>query len=394
MQKSTVSRVAAVDILRGLIMIIMALDHTRDFFHSTALTADPLNPGTTTVPLYFTRWITHFCAPVFLLLSGISAHLSGLKKTRREAAVFLIKRGLWLVLAEVTIVTFALTFNPLFNIIFLQVIWAIGWSMVVLGLLLLLSPRLILATGLVLFLGHNILDHFALPRTGVAGTLWNLLFRARGFIIPLGDNHVIGDFYAILPWTGVMLLGYSIGRWFHMDFPAARRRRLLLSTGSVLVLLFITLRFSNVYGNPVPWIKGDSFRYNLLAFLNTSKYPPSLQYLCMTLGPACLLLACLEQARGRWTAVVSVYGRVPFFYFVVHFYLLHLLLVLVFFATGHSLAQIADPQSPFLFRPAGFGFGLGVVYVIWIAVVAVLYLPCRWFHRYKQTHRKWWLRYV
>jgi uncharacterized membrane protein len=386
-------RVTSIDILRGIVMIIMALDHTRDFFHITAVTANPLDPATTTVPLYFTRWITHFCAPVFVFLSGVSAYLSSQRKTPGKASLFLVKRGCWLILVEITLVTLGLTFNPLFNVIILQVIWAIGFSMVLLGLLSRNSRQLVLITGLILFFGHNILDHISLPATGVAGNLWGVFFRAPVFI-SLGNNYSIGDFYAILPWTGAMLLGYSTGPWFSEAFSPAGRKKLLLRTGVLLIVLFVLLRVINIYGNPFPWVKGDSFRFNLLAFLNTSKYPPSLQYLCMTLGPACLLLAALEHTKAKWTNVVAVYGKVPFFYYILHFYILHTLLVIVFFASGYTTAGIVDPQVPFFFRPATFGFGLPVVYAIWLGVVILLYFPCRWFSRYKQAHHQWWLSYV
>lgn len=393
MQTLRTQRIASIDILRGAVMIIMALDHTRDFFHSKAVTDNPLNLATTTIPLYFTRWITHFCAPVFVFLSGLSAYLSSLKKTRKEAGIFLVKRGLWLLLAEVTLVTLGLTFNPYFNFIILQVIWAIGWSMILLGILSMVAGRFIPVIGLLLFLGHNLLDHIALPSGGTAAVLWGVFFRAP-LVVPVGGNYIIGDFYAILPWTSAMLLGYSAGRWFRNDFPAQQRKKRLLVMGSVLILLFVVLRLINVYGNPQPWNKGNGLIDSLLSFLNTSKYPPSLHYLCMTLGPACILMAVMENARGTISRVLSVYGRVPFFYYILHFYLLHTVLVIIFFASGHTTAQIADGQTPFLFRPAAFGYGLPVVYIIWLSVVALLYRPCRWFSRYKQTHRQWWLSYV
>jgi uncharacterized membrane protein len=205
-QALVTSRVAAIDTLRGIVMIVMALDHTRDFFHRTAFTADPLDPAVTTIPLYFTRWITHFCAPVFVLLSGVSAYLSSQRKTRHQASIFLIKRGMWLILMEVTVVTFALSFNPFFNFILLQVIWAIGWSMIILGLLIRISFSAVLIVGLILFFGHNILNYVSLPQGGAAGFLWRIFFIGPA-IIPLDKNHFIGAFYAILPWTSVMLLG-------------------------------------------------------------------------------------------------------------------------------------------------------------------------------------------
>lgn len=385
------NRIASIDILRGLIMIIMALDHTRDYFHSTAMTADPLDPATTTAALFFTRWITHFCAPVFLLLSGLSAYLSSQRKTRAEASAFLIKRGVWLILAEVTIVTFGLTFNPFFSFILLQVIWAIGWSMIVLGLLIRISYKVVLIVGLVLVFGHNALDYAKLPSNGVAATLCTVLLTSRGSVLPINANHMIGAFYAILPWTGVMLVGYSMGKWFKKDFLAEQRKRLLLLSGSLLILLFIVLRLCRGYGDPGAWKPGQ---HSLFSFLNTSKYPPSLQFSCMTIGPALLLLALIEDVRSRVADILSVYGRVPFFYFILHFYLLHTLVVIVFFATGLTSADIFDPQSIFAFRPVNFGFDLLVVYLIWLSVVAALYMPCRWFNKYKMEHRQWWLTYV
>ncbi|MES2892927.1 MAG: heparan-alpha-glucosaminide N-acetyltransferase domain-containing protein [Bacteroidota bacterium] len=383
------SRITSIDILRGLVMIIMALDHTRDFFHVTAMTADPLATTNPDVPLYFTRWITHYCAPIFVFLSGLSAYLSSKNKTKAAASAFLLKRGFWLLVVEVVVITLGLTFNPLYSFVLLQVIWAIGWSMIILGLLLRFSFAAVLAVGSILFFGHNISDLLTLPQSGWAGNLVKILFTARGTILPVSSTHIIGVFYAILPWTGVMLVGYCVGYWYRKEFSAVQRKKLLLVTGLTMIGLFILLRFFNWYGEPTSWDKET-----ILSFLNTSKYPPSLQYLFMTLGPGFVLLSLLENVHTKLSEVISVYGRVPFFYYVLHFYILHTLLVILFFATGYNASQIVDPQVPFLFRPANFGFNLVIVYVIWMSVVAVLYLPCRWFHQFKSTHSQWWLRYL
>ncbi len=391
MPSSTSYRVASIDILRGIVMIIMALDHTREFFHSTAMIADPLDPGTTTVAVFFTRWITHFCAPVFVMLSGVSAYLSSQKKTNQEASLFLIKRGCWLIVVEVTLVTLGLTFNPFFNFIILQVIWAIGISMVILGLLRKVSFYTVLITGIILFAGHNAIDYASLPAKGTAAIAWSVLVTSRGAVYPLDGSHFVGAFYAVLPWTGIMLLGYCMGAWFKKDFLPEKRKRLLLITGSSLVLLFMVLRFLKGYGDPGAF---SSAKNAFLSFLNTSKYPPSLQYTAMTLGPALILLALLENIQASWTKIVSVYGRVPFFYYILHFYILHSLLAIVFFISGHNASQIADPTVPFLFRPVNFGYGLVVVYIIWLSVVAILYLPCKWFNNYKLNHHNWWLNYL
>lgn len=387
-------RVHSIDILRGLVMIIMALDHTRDYFHETAMTADPLDPATTSIPLFFTRWITHFCAPTFVFLSGISAYLSGLKKTPAANSSFLIKRGIWLIVVEVLVMTLAITFNPFYNSIILQVIWVIGWSMIVLGGLSRISRKLVLILGIVLVLGHNVLDYLHLPDSGPAAAFWRIFFTAFGTVIPLDKSHILFVLYAILPWTGLMFLGYSIGFLFQRDFPAMQRKRLLQSAGVAVIAAFVFLRWANHYGDPQPRRLYAEGYQNVLSFLNASKYPPSLQFMCMTIGPALVLLSVLEFSNSKLSRFARVYGKVPFFYYVLHFYLLHLLLVLLFFASGYSTSQIADPSIPFYFRPANFGYGLPIVYLIWLLVVLSLYYPCRWFGKYRQNHAQWWLSYL
>ena len=385
-------RILSIDILRGLVMIIMALDHTRDFFHIGAMTGDPLNPDATTGMLFFTRWITHFCAPTFVFLSGLSAYLSAQNKTAAQASSFLLKRGLWLILIEIVVITFGLTFNPTYNFIILQVIWAIGTSMIFLGLASRISYKTVLITGLILVFGHNLFNLFPAPADSNGGLILKIFFTASGTVVPLSANHFVGVFYAILPWTGVMFVGYGVGAWYKKGYAADRRQRNLLIVGLLTIFVFISLRLINIYGDPVPRKEHHDFFKNLLAFFNVNKYPPSLQYIAMTLGPAMLFLAFTENLSNRFTRIASVYGAVPFFYYVLHFYLLHSLLIVVFFATGHSTKEIV--QVPFWFRPAAFGFDLPIVYLIWLSVVAALYLPCRWFKRYKETHRQWWLRYV
>jgi len=385
-------RILSIDILRGLVMIIMALDHTRDFFHIGAMTGDPLNPDTTTGILFFTRWITHFCAPTFVFLSGLSAYLSAQHKTPAQASSFLLKRGLWLIFIEIAIISLGLTFNPSYNFIILQVIWVIGWSMIFLALASRISYQTVLIIGLILVFGHNVFNLFPAPKDPTGGLILKVFFTASGTVVPLSANHLVGVFYAILPWTGVMFVGYGIGAWFKKGYEAGRRQRNLLITGSLTLLLFIALRLINIYGDPVPRKEYHDLFKNLLAFFNVSKYPPSLQYISMTLGTAMLILAFTEKINNWFTKIASVYGSVPFFYYVIHFYLLHTILVIVFFATGHNTKEIV--QVPFLFRPAAFGFSLPIVYLIWICVVASLYLPCRWFKKYKETHRQWWLSYV
>lgn len=385
-------RILSIDILRGLVMIIMALDHTRDFFHISAMTGDPLNTETTTGMLFFTRWITHFCAPTFVFLSGLSAYLSAQNKTPGKASSFLLKRGLWLIVIEIALITLGLTFNPFYNFIILQVIWAIGTSMIFLGLASRISYKTVLIIGLILVFGHNLFDLFPTPADPNGGMILKIFFTASGTILPVSSTHLVGVFYAILPWTGVMFVGYGVGAWYKKGYAAERRKRNLLIVGLLTIFVFISLRLINIYGDPAPRKEYHDFFKNLLAFFNVSKYPPSLQYTAMTLGPAILFLAFTENLNNWFTRITSVYGAVPFFYYILHFYLLHTLLVIVFFATGYTSKEIV--QIPFWFRPATFGFGLPIVYLIWFCVVAALYLPCRWFKRYKENHKQWWLRYI
>jgi len=388
----TLKRIQSIDLLRGLVMVIMALDHTRDYFHVSSMTADPLDPASTTTALFFTRWITHYCAPIFVFLSGLSAYLAAQRKTQFQASSFLLKRGLWLVVAEIVIVTLGLTFNPFYNFIILQVIWVIGWSMILLSLISRVSFKLVLATGMVLVFGHDLFTFMDLPQRGATGIAIKVLFTASGTVLPLDSTHFIGVFYAILPWTGIMFIGYAAGAWYKSGFPEADRKKYLIISGLSLIVLFIVLRAYNGYGDPSLRKSYPLMYQNVLSFLNTSKYPPSLLYSCMTIGPALLFLALLENINNKVTAIISTFGSVPFFYYISHFYLLHLLLVIAFFLTGHHSKEII--QMPFLFRPVVFGFSLPVVYLIWLAVVAFLYRPCAWFKNYKATNKHWWLRYV
>lgn len=387
-------RIQSIDILRGLVMLIMALDHTREYFHIAGMTGDPTNLATTTPILFFTRWITHFCAPTFVFLSGVSAYLAGLRRTPAELAGFLIKRGLWLIAIELVFITFALTLNPLFNVLILQVIWATGISMIILGLLVKLPLKVIGIIGGVIFFGHNILDLVKLPETGAWALAIKVFFTAKGTVIPLGQSHFIFDLYAIIPWTGVMLLGYVFGSLYESNIDPVVRRKLLRVTGLSLLLVFIVFRGGNIYGDPIGWSLDRTWVYNILSFLNTSKYPCSLLYLCMTLGPALILLSYLEKAQNKLTRILNIYGKVPFFYYIPHFYIIRMLSITLFYASGYTNKDIATPNLPFLFRPLNFGYSLPVVYLIWLCVIASLYLPCRWFARYKETHRQWWLSYL
>ncbi|AYL98834.1 DUF1624 domain-containing protein [Mucilaginibacter celer] len=396
MQPETVlkQRIQSIDVLRGLVMLIMALDHTREFFHIQGMTGDPTDLATTTPFLFFTRWITHYCAPTFVFLSGVSVYLAGLKRTPKEMAAFLIKRGLWLILVELVLLSLAFTLNPLFNVLVMQVIWATGVSMIILGLMIRLPMMVITVTGCILFLGHNLLDYVALPEKGAWALLLKMLFTARGTVIQLNATHFIFCLYAVLPWTGVMFTGYTFGQLYKPGFEAKKRQNYLRLAGLIMIVLFVILRFTNLYGDPSPWKLQRTWVFSLISFLNTSKYPCSLLYLFMTIGPALILLAYLENIQNKFTAVLNTYGSVPFFYYVPHFYIIRTLSVILFFASGYTSKDIVTPNMPFLFRPLNFGYNLPVVYLIWLFIIASLYFPCRWFSAYKKTHKQWWLSYL
>jgi uncharacterized membrane protein len=387
-------RVESIDLLRGLVMIIMALDHTRDFFHREALTGDPLDLATTTPFLYFTRWITHFCAPAFVFLSGVSAWLQSGRKTTKELSRFLITRGLWLVLVEITIVTFGITGDITFSIIILQTIWSIGISMVILGLVIWLPFKVILIAGLLIVFGHNSIDFAEAARKGNVGLLWNFLHLPT--VVPLGGGHALGVFYPFLPWTGLMMLGYCCGKIFTTMEPP-RRNKILLWMGTGALILFVILRAVDIYGDPGHWSRQKNTVYTFLSFMNVQKYPPSLLYLCATIGPALLFLSLVKNTGGWLAKIIKVYGRVPFFYYLLHFYLLNMVHIIFYLAKGHSFADGVKgaPGLPFKFSVPGEGYDLWVVYTVWISVVIALYPLCKWYDRYKTNHKeKKWLSYL
>ena len=390
---SYTKRITSVDLLRGTVMIIMALDHTRDFFHYDAQLNNPLNLNNTTPALFFTRWITHFCAPVFVFLSGTSAFLQSARKSKKELSIFLITRGLWLILLELIIINLVLTFDIYFSIIALEVIWAIGISMVILGLVIWLPFELILAIGLLIVLGHNTLDFYEKGKApGSFNAGYNLIHRV-GFH-PLSDKHSLLILYPFLPWTGLMMLGYCLGKVL-LSNNEAYRKKFLVIAGCSTIALFIILRFINVYGDPFPWSEQANSFSTFLSFINASKYPPSLFFMAMTIGPALLFLAWCDNIRNAFTRIVSVYGRVPLFYFIVHLFLLHLATTIFYFARGHSYAEGMADQVFTKFVKPGEGFSLTIVYLIWIAVVILTYPLCKWYDKYKTDNKeKKWLSYL
>jgi uncharacterized membrane protein len=378
-------RVDSIDLLRGLIMVLMLLDHTRDFFGSSAVNPRDVNDPA----LFLTRWVTHFCAPLFIFLAGLSAFLYGARgRTRQELSLFLLTRGAWLVLLELSVVLFGWTFNPAFNFFVLQVIWAIGWSMIALAGLIYLPRVALVAFALAMIAGHNLLDGIKAEQLGGFGSFW-LLLHEPGFL-QLAPGIKVLAVYPLVPWIAVMAAGYAFGPV--MNFPERQRRRWLIGTGVSLVGVFVVLRALNVYGDPVAWQPSASWSARVLSFINCEKYPPSLLYLAMTLGPGLIALALFENARGRLAGWLITFGAVPFFYYIVHIYLIHVVAIAAAAFAGADLAWLF--QDPIGTKPNGYGVSLPLIYVLWFAFLLALYPLCRWFAALKQRRHDWWLSYL
>jgi len=388
-------RLTSIDFLRGLVIVIMAIDHARDFF-MTGMAMDPLSQPDVSPSLYLTRWITHFCAPTFVFLAGTSAGLMAARKTPAELGAFLVKRGLWLVFVEVAIISTGATFAPLgiaelggATMIFLQVIWAIGAGMVLLGVAQFLGARFCFGLGALLLLGLNLLDPLWPPPDLAGGdsSPLALLFYQGSFLV--GPFFFLA-FYPLLAWFGVMALGFGTAFIFNRDTEA--RNSLLIRIGVVLSLVFIALRTSGLYGDPNPW---QAQPLGLLAtafdFMNVTKYPPSLLFLLATLGPMAIVCGLADRIGGWFKDALVMFGRVPFAFYVTHFYLLHLMAVVLGVLQGF-------PASAFftfpLFFPAGYGLGLNGVYLGWLLALVILYPFCRWMADLKRRRKDWWLSYL
>ena len=391
-------RLVSVDVLRGLVMVLMALDHTRDFL--SGLRFAPEDLGHTYGALFFTRFVTHYCAPVFAFLAGTGAFLSTRRgKSIGQVARFFLTRGLWLVLLELTIVDFAWGFVPWAHA---GVIWILGWSMVAMAAIVWLPVRWIAALGLGLMAGHNLLDGLSPASFGKLGWLWILLHSPGS--IPITADFSFSVRYVLIPWVGVMAVGFAFGKLLLRP----DRRKSILTIGITATLLFFVLRGINFYGNGIaglplryasssgPWSVQPTLSLTVISFFNTLKYPPALDYLLMTLGPALILLGLLDGAtatRGL-SRILVVFGRVPLFYYVLHIYWLHLMALLISLAFHQPIWHgtiIADGAQ----KPIGYGHGLPFVYAMWMVAVALLYLPSRWFMEFKARHRDWnWLSYL
>jgi uncharacterized membrane protein len=368
-------------------MILMALDHVRDFFGPPGIS--PTNLAQTTVPLFLTRWITHVCAPTFFLLTGTGAFLALRSKSVAGLSRFLLTRGIWLILLELTVIRcLGYQFNVDYQVTLLVVIWALGWAMVALAALVWLPMPAVLGVGAAMIAGHNLLD-------GVrsANPLWVIL-HAQGFVVNR-PGFVVFVAYPLIPWIGVTAVGYALGQVYRWE--AGRRRRFLLNCGLALTAAFVVLRVINQYGDPAPWASQASGALTFVSFLNLTKYPPSLLFLQMTLGPALLILRALDTKTPPLLRPALVFGRVPLFYFVLHLTLLHLLAVLLCYVQNAAVHWMFESPNlgayPFT-PPPGWGVSLPVTYLLWLLVVLTLYPVCAWFARVRQRSGAWWLSYL
>jgi uncharacterized membrane protein len=404
-----IKRIDSVDLLRGIVMVIMLLDHTRDFVHSQAVQFDPTDLSRTYPALFFTRWVTHFCAPIFVFLAGTGAYFQLTRgKSRRELSRFLFTRGLWLIFLELTVVRIVAFWD--FDMRFLgvmQVIWALGWSMIVLSLLVHLRVRYIAVFGIAMIALHNLADPVTFaawqgpdsPVPSALAKLWMTLHQGGAFPVAGWPSPVIVMFYPLIPWIGVMAAGYALGRVY--EWPVEERRRALMRWGAAITLGFILIRVSDVYGDPNGWAIQKSAAMTLVSFLNTQKYPPSLLYLMMTLGPALVALSLWEKynvsgshagARNPILRGLIIFGRVPLFFYLLQWVVAHAAGVALNLAAGNDLSYFFNAIPPSV--PPKIGFDLWVVYVAWIVGVLLLYPLCRWYAGVKARRRDWWLSYL
>jgi len=385
-------RITSIDAVRGFVMVVMALDHVRDLIHVNALEFDPTNLTSTTAPLFFTRWITHLCAPTFVFLSGISVYLANANSPNlANNKKFLLKRGLWLVLLEITVVNFGIWFDIHFGVIMLQVIGAIGIGFILLTFFLSVKPlyNFIIAVGITLLC--NLVVGLNLAQYPILSFFYHWLFSPN--LLQVTPDFMLLINYPVLPWFGIMLAGFACGVLFTSSVEVRAKR--FLSISALLLLVFVVLRFLNLWGDPAPWGVQKDGIFTFMSFKNISKYPPSLLFILITLSVAFFLLYIAEKLEGTWKEVMMVYGSVPMFYYLIHFYLIHSISLLVLLAQGFAWSDFRF--GPFQFgRPAApSGLGLTGVYIFWVGVVVLLYPLCKKYSAYKKANpEKGWLRYL
>ncbi len=392
MNTSTRKRITSIDMLRGLVMILMALDHIRDYFHYDAFLFDPTDLTKTNGAIFLTRFLTHFCATVFVFLAGTSAFFVGQRRDKKSLSIWLLKRGLWLVFVEFTIIKLAWFFKLDYSVLLFMVIWILGVSMIFLAGFIHLPKKLMIVLSILVILGHNALDG-VMPAGAFMSGLWSFLHVFN--VVPLGNIQLFIA-YPILPWVFVMPLGYYFGELYKPSVSPEFRVKRLWQLGISITLAFFIIRFVNIYGDPYPWSPQKSFDFTVMSFFNLTKYPPSLLYLLITLGPSIIFLAVTEKWKGSFFDKLITIGRVPMFFYIIHIYFIHLLALIAAVLTGFNASDMVidfwineEPQLQ------GYGFSLWVVYLVWIALIIGLYPLCSWFNNYKSNNRdKWWLSYL
>lgn len=395
------ARISEIDLMRGFVIVLMALDHVRDYFlGGPGMGGNLLDPTTTTPALYLTRWITHLCAPTFVFLAGVSAYLQFAKgKMTPKLSLFLLTRGLWLIFLEVTVLSFGWSFGFPYAF-FLQVIWAIGVCMLVLAALVWLPRMAVLAIGVAIIAGHNLLDPLSAEQLGL---FWTVLHDGGPIII--GETPIGLLAYPVLPWIGIIAFGYGLGGVF-TEAPETRNRTIFL-LGLAMLALFFVLRWSMIYGDPAfatgpegvwrDWRDQSSFGAAIMVFFDAQKYPPSLQYTLVTLGIMFVLWPVFTRLRGPVASVLGTFGAAPLFFYVLHIYLIHVLAIAANAATGRNVEGLFDYMINVFLAPEkfeGLGFSLPWVYLAWIVVLAVLYPACRYWQGLKARRRDWWLSYL
>ena len=388
-------RINSIDLLRGLVMVLMALDHVRDYFHINAFTGNyPENMESTNIILFGTRFVTHFCAPVFVFLAGTSAFLYGQNKSKAHLSKFLITRGIWLIFVEIFINNFLWWFDISFGFTNLQVIWAIGVCMIVLGLLIHLPKKVIFIIALLIVFGHNSLDGIVKEGNNLGAVLWYFLHQMNGF--SYAEGRLIWFSYPVLPWIGVMSLGYCFGQLYKKEASIALRNNWLIIAGISSIVLFFIFRGLNFYADLMPWSYQETTEKTIISFFNTTKYPPSLAYLLMTLGPTFLFLYGIENIKNKIANYLIVFGRVPFFFYIIHILVIHIGAIIGLIITGKDWKlMILNNEIMSTGALRGYGYSLFTVYIIWALIILILYPICYRYMSYKLKNKnKWWLSYL
>jgi uncharacterized membrane protein len=393
---NTNNRIESIDLLRGVVMVIMALDHIRDYFHADSFLFSPTDIGHTTLGLFATRWITHLCAPTFILLAGTSAYFMARRKTVKETSFFLLTRGLWLVMLQLTLVRFGWNFDPLFHYNSNTIISVIGLCMIVFSALIYFRTRTIFIIAFITIAGHNVLDKVSFEQGTVADVLWSFLHVQKTY--NLGNGYAFSFVYPFIPWVGVMAMGYCLGYLYNSDITSDKRKKILLRLSLISLFFFAVLRYTNIYGDLVPWSMQSDFSGTIMSFFNVTKYPPSLLYLSSTLGISLMMLAFMEGKQLKRLKPFALFGKVAMFYYVVHIYVIHLLALLVVILAGYPWQTMIfygpiSNISPLLLGK--FGFSLSQVYLVWVSVVVLLYPLCLLWNSVKiRNKKKWWVSYV